>query len=77
MNSESFTVDVCPCGGVESSSGYPKQAADQMRAHLLAEEAVAELHATASPGEYLVAVLQQNETIATQIVVVPAAGNTA
>ena len=51
---EQLQIDVCPCGEVQSIAGYPKYAKDEAHAHILAEEAVAQLQQGAGPGEYYV-----------------------
>jgi hypothetical protein len=53
---EQLHIDVLPCGDTQSLAGYPKYAKDEAHAHLLAEEAVAELLQVADPGEYFVTV---------------------
>ena len=71
MNPDQFRIDVSPCGAPESLAGYPKYARDEVRAHVLAEEAVLELRQAGHPGEYFVVVSQNGGTpISTQVVVV-------
>jgi hypothetical protein len=69
---EQLHIDVLPCGDTQSLAGYPKYAKDEAHAHLLAEEAVAELLQVADPGEYFVVLSQNGQTpVSTQVVVVP------
>ena len=69
---ERLHIDVCPCGSTQSLAGYPKYAKDEAHAHLLAEEAVAELLQVADPGEYFVVVSQNgHKPVSTQVVIVP------
>ncbi len=69
---ERLHIDVCPCGDTQSLAGYPKYAKDEAHAHVLAEEAVAELLRLADPGEYFVVVSQNGQSpVSTQVVVVP------
>jgi len=69
---EQLKIDVCPCHDIQSLAGYPKYAKNEAHAHTLAEEAVAQLHQAAEPGEYFVVVSRNGQTpVSTQVVVVP------
>ena len=71
MNRVRFHIDVRPAGADQSLSGYPKHAADEIRAHALAEQAARDLETANKPGEYLVTVsLEGKAPVSSQVVIV-------